>query len=147
MRDALPELGIQARIGVNTGEVVTGTEERLATGDAVNVAARLEQAAEPGEVLLGAETMRLVAEAIEAEPIEALDLKGKLEPVAAFRLVHVGEAPKRLHGAAFVGRTRELGQIVEVWERAQAELRCELVTIVAEAGVGKTRLAAEALSH
>ena len=56
MRDALPELGVQARIGVNTGEVVTGTAERLATGDAVNVAARLEQAAQPGEVLLGAET-------------------------------------------------------------------------------------------
>src|SRR6188508_2782783 len=60
MRNALPELGVQARIGVNTGEVVTGTEERLATGDAVNVAARLEQAAAPGEILLGAETMRLL---------------------------------------------------------------------------------------
>ena len=54
MRDALPELGLQGRIGVMTGEVVTGTEERLATGDAVNVAARLEQAAQPGEVLIGA---------------------------------------------------------------------------------------------
>src|SRR5205809_3084700 len=63
MRDALPELGIQARIGVNTGEVVTGTEERLATGDAVNVAARLEQAAQSGEVLLGESTLQLVREA------------------------------------------------------------------------------------
>ena len=53
MRDALPKLGVEARIGVNTGEVVTGTAERLATGDAVNVAARLEQAAQPGEILLG----------------------------------------------------------------------------------------------
>ena len=58
MRDAFPELGIQGRIGVTTGEVVTGTEERLATGDAVNVAARLEQAAEPGEILIGDETYR-----------------------------------------------------------------------------------------
>ncbi len=58
MRDALPELGVQARIGVNTGEVVTGTEERLATGDAVNVAARLEQAAQPGEILIGDEHAR-----------------------------------------------------------------------------------------
>ena len=57
MRDAFPELGIQGRIGVTTGEVVTGTEERLATGDAVNVAARLEQAARPGEILIGAETL------------------------------------------------------------------------------------------
>src|ERR1041384_3362697 len=59
MRDALPELGVQARIGVNTGEVVVGTEERLATGDAVNVAARLEQSAGAGEVILGPETARL----------------------------------------------------------------------------------------
>src|SRR5215472_10135705 len=54
MRDALPELGVEGRIGLNTGEVLTGTEERLATGDVVNVAARLEQAAEPGEILIGA---------------------------------------------------------------------------------------------
>src|SRR5579859_2430904 len=60
MREAFPELAINGRVGVNTGEVVTGTEERLATGDAVNVAARLEQAAQPGEVLIGAETLRLV---------------------------------------------------------------------------------------
>ena len=62
MRDALPELSLQGRIGVTTGEVVTGTEERLATGDAVNVAARLEQAARPGEVLLGEPTCSSCAE-------------------------------------------------------------------------------------
>ena len=64
MRDALPELGIRGRIGVNTGEVVTGTSERLATGDAVNVAARFEQAAEPGEVLIGEATYALVRGAV-----------------------------------------------------------------------------------
>ena len=80
MRDALPELGLQGRIGVMTGEVVTGTEERLATGDAVNVAARLEQAAEPGEVLIGAPTLALVRAAAEVEPVEPLALKGKAEP-------------------------------------------------------------------
>src|SRR6187200_1347839 len=64
MRDALPELGILGRIGVNTGEVVTGTAERRATGDAVNVAARLEQSAEPGEVLIGEETLRVVRAAV-----------------------------------------------------------------------------------
>ena len=81
MRDALPGArASQARIGVNTGEVVTGTEERLATGDAVNVAARLEQAAQPGEILIGAETLALVRDAVEVEPVEPLELKGKAEP-------------------------------------------------------------------
>src|SRR5215213_4717852 len=70
MRDALPELGIEGRIGVMTGEVVTGTEERLVTGDAVNVAARLEQAAEPGEVLVGQPTLALVRDAVEVEQVE-----------------------------------------------------------------------------
>src|SRR5882757_2661384 len=74
MRDALPRLGVEGRIGVNTGEVLTGTEERLATGDAVNVAARLEQAAEPGEVLIGAQTLRLVSGAVDVEPVEPLEL-------------------------------------------------------------------------
>src|SRR5438046_808650 len=69
MRDALPELDVEARISVNTGEVVTGTEERLATGDAVNVAARLEQAAQPGEVLLGASTLALVRDAVVVEEV------------------------------------------------------------------------------
>src|SRR5690242_2115892 len=76
MRDALPELGVEGRIGVNTGAVLTGTEERLATGDAVNVAARLEQAAESGEVLVGAETVRLVRDAVELGEERGLELKG-----------------------------------------------------------------------
>src|SRR3954464_15062923 len=72
---------LELRMGVNTGEVVTGTEERLATGDAVNVAARLEQAAEPGEVLLGEETVRLVKDPVHAEPPPALAAKGNAEPL------------------------------------------------------------------
>ena len=95
MRDALPELGLQGRIGVMTGEVVTGTEERLATGDAVNVAARLEQAAQPGEVLVGEPTLALVRDAADVEPIEPLELKGKSEPVPAYRLLRVRDAPER----------------------------------------------------
>src|ERR1043166_4848843 len=67
MREAFPALGIEGRIGVSTGEVVTGTEERLATGDAVNVAARLQQAAAPGEVLLADATLTLAAEAVDVE--------------------------------------------------------------------------------
>jgi class 3 adenylate cyclase len=131
MRDALPELGIAGRIGVNTGEVVTGTEERLATGDAVNVAARFEQAAASGEVLIGEATYALVRESVVAEPVEPLTLKGKSEPVPAFRLVSILEAPERSHAARFVGRAAELAQIAEGWKRAQTEARCELVTCVA----------------
>jgi class 3 adenylate cyclase/tetratricopeptide (TPR) repeat protein len=146
MRDALPELGLQGRIGVMTGEVVTGTEERLATGDAVNVAARLEQAAEPGEVLIGAPTLALAGDAAEVEPVEPLVLKGKAEPVPAYRLLRVREAPERRHEALFVGRERELAIVREAWERVQAEQRCELVTLVGDAGVGKSRLGAEVLA-
>ena len=144
MRDALPELGIGGRIGVNTGEVVTGTAERLATGDAVNVAARLEQAAEPGEVLIGETTVALVYEAVVTEPVEPLTLKGKSVPVTAHRLVSLLDAPERSHSARFVGREHELAQLAEAWDRAQAEARCELVTVVGDAGVGKSRLVAEA---
>ena len=146
MRDALPELGIEGRIGVMTGEVVTGTEERLATGDAVNVAARLEQAAEPGEVLIGQPTLALVRDAAEVEPVPALELKGKAEPVPAYRLLSVLEAPERRHEALFVGRERELAIVREAWERVRDERRCELVTVVGDAGVGKSRLAAEFLA-
>src|ERR671930_716388 len=89
MRSAFPELRVQGRIGITTGEFVTGTEERLATGDAVNVAARLEQAAQPGEVLLGEETLRLVEGAVKVEAVEPLALKGKTQPVLAYRLLSV----------------------------------------------------------
>jgi class 3 adenylate cyclase/tetratricopeptide (TPR) repeat protein len=146
MRDALPELGIRGRIGVNTGEVVTGTSERLATGDAVNVAARFEQAAEPGEVLIGEATRVFVQDAVVTEPVEPLALKGKTEPVPAYRLVSVLGAPERSHALRFVGRERELAKIVEAWNRAEAQASCELVTIVGDAGVGKSRLVAEALA-
>ena len=142
MRDALPELGVQARIGVNTGEVVTGTEERLATGDAVNVAARLEQAAQPGEILIGEETLALVRDAVETEPVEPLELKGKAEPVPAYRLVAVREAPERRHETPFVGRSRELELAAGGLAARVEERRCELVTVVGDAGVGKSRLVA-----
>src|SRR6478609_4258348 len=146
MRDALPELGIRGRIGVNTGEVVTGTQERLATGDAVNVAARFEQAAQPGEVLIGERTHALLRGVVEVEPVEPLRLKGKAKPVPALRLVSVLEAPERSHASRFVGRERELAEIAATWERTQTQTRCELVTVVGDAGVGKSRLVAEALA-
>ena len=147
MRDALPELGLQGRIGINTGEVLAGTEERLATGDAVNVAARLEQVAEPGELLIGSETLALVASAADVGEERSLELKGKGRPVAAYPLLAVREAAERSHGSRFVGRGRELQQLVDAWDRALAGQRCELVTVVGDPGVGKSRLVAEALEQ
>ena len=145
MRDALPGLGVQARIGVNTGEVVTGTEERLVTGDAVNVAARLEQAARPDEVLIGAPTLLLVRQAAVVEQVEPLKLKGKTEPVAAYRLLRVGESSEPRAAPLFVGRQRERATVSTAWQRSTAERGCELVTVVGDPGVGKSRLIAEFL--
>jgi tetratricopeptide (TPR) repeat protein len=147
MRAAFPALGVQGRIGVNTGEVVVGTAERLATGDAVNVAARLQQAADPDEILLGGATHELVRAAVDAAPVEPIELKGKAEPVAAYRLEAVNEAPERAHDVPFVGRDHEVASLLEAWERAASEERCELVTVVGDAGVGKSRLVGEALGQ
>src|SRR3954468_24875297 len=111
MRDAFPGLGCRGRIGITTGEVVTGTTERLATGDALNVAARLQQAASPDEILIGEPTFRLTREVIEVEQLSALSMKGKAQVVAAFRLLSVGEnQPFERHlDTPMVGRERELG--------------------------------------
>jgi class 3 adenylate cyclase/tetratricopeptide (TPR) repeat protein len=146
MRDALPELGVRGRIGLNTGEVVTGTEERLATGDAVNVAARLEQAAEPGEVLIGAETIRLVRDAVELGEERLLEVKGKADRVAAHPLLAVTGEVSRRFDVPIVGRVRERRALDDAWERVRSERSCHLFTVLGAAGVGKSRLAAEFLT-
>ena len=145
MRDAFPELGIAGRIGVNTGEVVTGTEERLATGDAVNVAARLEQAAQPGEVLIGAETVGLVRAAVELGEERPLELKGKAEPVLAWPLVAVTGEVERRFATPMVGRETELRRLRDAFQQAVHDRSCQLFTVLGSAGVGKSRLAAEFL--
>jgi class 3 adenylate cyclase len=143
MREALPELGVQARIGVNTGEVVTGTEERLATGDAVNVAARLEQAAQPGEVLLGEVTLRLVRDLVKVEAVDPLELKGKAEPLTAYRLRAVRDAAERRLETPMIGRETELRRLRDAFIQAMRDRSCQLFTVLGTAGVGKSRLAAE----
>jgi class 3 adenylate cyclase/tetratricopeptide (TPR) repeat protein len=143
MRAALPELGLEARIRVNTGEVVTGGFGTLVLGDAVNVAARLQQAAGPGEILVGAGTLALAGDAATVEELVPLELRGKSEPVPAFRLVAVQEPAERQHRSHFVGRESELALLREAWRSAVGDGCCEFVTIVGEAGVGKSRLAAE----
>ena len=145
MRDALPELGVQARIGINTGEVVTGTSERIATGDAVNVAARLEQAAPPGAILVGERTLALVHHAVEVEPVEPLELKGKSNPVGAYRLIGMSAQPARRHDTPMVGRRTELRRLGDAYEQAVRDHSCQLFTILGSAGVGKSRLVSDFL--
>ena len=154
IRERLPAVGadlgveLSFRTGVNTGDVVVGSGQTLATGDAVNVAARLEQAAPPGEILLGAETRRLVRDAVEVEAVEPLALKGKSEPVAAYRLLSIdpnAAAVARNLDAPLVGRERELDLLRAAFERSLDERSCHLFTLLGPAGVGKSRLVAEFL--
>jgi class 3 adenylate cyclase/tetratricopeptide (TPR) repeat protein len=151
-RELEPERGVSiaVRTGVNTGEVVAGdgSGKTLATGDAINTAARLQQAAEPDEILIGGPTYRLVRDAVTAEPVEALDLKGKADPVPAFRLLEVAvgaEAVPRRLDSPMVGRRREQDLLRLALDRAVEERACHLVTVLGPAGVGKSRLVEEFL--
>ena len=120
---------LAVRTGVNTGEVVAGDPsggQFYASGDAVNVAARLEQAAEPGEILLGEQTYRLVRDAVEVEAFEPLTLKGKSQPVRVYGLLEViqGVPPlARRFDTPFVGRKEELAQLLGRFEWSVAEAR------------------------
>ncbi len=139
-------VSLAVRTGVNTGEVVTGTEERLATGDAVNVAARLEQAAQPGEILIGEQTELLARGAIEAESVGPLALKGKAGLAHAHRLLRVIEGAPALGrrlDAPLVGRREELAQLRSAFDLAVSERQCRLVTVLGPPGIGKSRLANE----
>jgi class 3 adenylate cyclase len=139
---------LELRIGLNTGEVVAGRGETLVTGDAVNVAKRLEEAAGSGEILAGETTHRLVRDAVTADPVEPLALKGKGEPVQAFRVesVHEGqpERARRLE-SPMIGREREQRLLEQAHERAVGERACHLFTVLGAAGVGKSRLVGEFL--
>ena len=134
---------------MNTGQVVAGDAadaQRLVTGDAVNVAARLEQHAPHGEILVGEATYRLVRGAIEAEEVPPIEAKGKSEPLRAWRLLSIdpaGEATPRHLDAPLVGRERELTRLLRSYEDAVAERRCGLFTLLGPAGVGKSRLVFE----
>ncbi|HEU5287763.1 MAG TPA: adenylate/guanylate cyclase domain-containing protein [Candidatus Limnocylindria bacterium] len=162
MRDAMADLNrelgvtLAARIGVNSGEAVAGSgveRQFLVTGDAVNVAARLQQGAEPGEVVVGALTESLTRSAIEYAPRDAVAAKGKSEPLGAFRAVRPRSAvPEQARGlpqmrAQLVGRQRELRLLLDTFERVRTERRAHLFTLVGNAGIGKSRLVGEVLAR
>ena len=142
---------LTVRTGVNTGQVVAGDPtagQRLVTGDAVNVAARLEQAAGAQEVLLGDLTYRLVRDYVDVEEVEPLELKGKAERVPAYRLMGVredAERPRRLD-APMIGREQELGLLQSHLREATDAQHCRLATVVGEAGGGKSRLIDELIT-
>ncbi|MGK5110884.1 ATP-binding protein [Geodermatophilus sp. CPCC 205506] len=134
------------RMGLNTGQVIAGDPaggQTLVTGDAVNVAARFEQAAGPSEILIGPVTWTLVRDAVVAEPVAGLVLKGKDDVSQAYRLVSVtpnvlGRA--RRTDTPMVGRERERRLLDQAFERSVAESGCHLFTVLGPAGVGKSRL-------
>ncbi len=139
-------LSIAWRTGIDTGEVVagdTGSGQRFVSGDPVNVAARLEQAAAADEVLIGVETYRLVRDAVSAEPVAPVAAKGKTEPIPAYRLADVAlgaEVSARRLDAPMVGRLRQRRLLADAFEQVVEERVCHLFTILGAAGVGKSRL-------
>jgi hypothetical protein len=146
------DVTLRMRTGLNTGEVAiaTGPEgEPLTLGDAVNVAQRLETAARPGEVLVGAETARMLGPSARVEPVEGLSLKGKAEPVAAWRLISVAaggvEASARPR-TPFVGRRAELRTLEEALREVVAGRGPRAITLLGPAGIGKSRVVETALA-
>ena len=136
------------RLGLNTGEIVdegVAAGSALALGDTVNTAARLEQAATAGQILLSHATWDLVRDAVDAESVASIVAKGKAEPLAAWRLVHLrrGAPARRAHAdTRMVGRQAQLQSLHVVWAVAR-EGSTRLVTVVGAAGLGKSRLVGE----
>ena len=144
--DSVHGLGLEARIGVEAGEVVADDRDStFATGEAVNVAARLQQLAQPGEILIGPFARRLTIGAVETEEVGPVELKGFGEPLIAWRLVELLETDGRVLSVAapFIGREYELELLENTLARVIHNERAHLFTIYGEPGVGKSRLARE----
>ncbi|MBA3364988.1 MAG: AAA family ATPase, partial [Actinobacteria bacterium] len=142
--ESVGELGLEARIGVESGEVLTDElDTTYSTGEAINVAVRLQQAAAPGELLLGPTAFRLTLGHVEVEDRGPVDLKGIEEPVWAWRALGavVGPQPRGRMEAPLIGREAELELLQNTFERVRRDERAQLFTIYGEPGVGKSRLA------
>src|SRR6266571_794616 len=146
--DHVRELGLEARVGIEAGEVVVDeTDSTFATGEAVNVAARLQQAAAPGEILMGEAAHRLTVGRIEAESAGPLELRGFRNPIAAYRALAARDGqPHAKVSAPFVGRLSELDLLENTLERTIRDRRPHVFTVYGEPGVGKSRLLREFLA-
>ena len=137
------------RIGVNTGTVVVGAPiagRSMSLGDTMNVAARLEKLAQPGQILIGEDTYQLVRGEVNAEAAGTVELRGRSEPLATYRLRPARrDEGEPLADHALIGRARDLALLQVAFERAVARSSCEFVTVLGEPGVGKSRLVAEML--
>jgi class 3 adenylate cyclase/tetratricopeptide (TPR) repeat protein len=147
--DLGPDVSFALRVGINSGDVLAGQvgDGYTVIGDTVNVAARLQAAAEPGSVTVGEITHRLTRGAIEYEQLEALKLKGKSEPVPAWeavRLLVSGTGTRGTRAASpLIGREDESSLLLSMFDRVVSENRPHLVTVLGQAGVGKSRLLRE----
>jgi class 3 adenylate cyclase/tetratricopeptide (TPR) repeat protein len=139
LNDGSP-IPLAARIGITTGEVLVPGDDTPIIGDAMNTASRLQSAAEPGRVLIGEPTWRLVRDSVAAEAVEPLSAKGKAEPVPAWLVLTVHPVAARSE-TPFVGRDRHMAMLKEALSDAADAHASVLVTILAPPGVGKSRLA------
>ena len=144
--DRVRELGLEARVGIESGEVVADdVESTFATGEPVNLAARLQQEAGPNEILIGPAAARLIRDRVELEPVGPLELRGWREPVAAQRVLCAVELGAPVWGlsAPLVGRESELELLENTFARTVRDRRAHLFTIYGDPGLGKSRLARE----
>jgi class 3 adenylate cyclase/tetratricopeptide (TPR) repeat protein len=146
--DSVRDLELQARVGIEAGEVVTGAgDSTFATGEAVNLAARLQQLAEPGQILIGPAAHRLTLGRLEVEDIGPVQIRGREDPVWVWAATAAGARPAaRVPVTPLVGRDHELDLLANTFARATRDRRAHLVTVYGEPGVGKSRLANEWLA-
>ena len=157
LNEADPDLDLQVRVGINTGEAVVAVGARpeegegIVTGDVVNTAARIQSAAPVNGVAVGEQTYRATSEVFEYEPLAPVSVKGKAEPLSLWRAkatrARFGSDIQRQHATPLVGRALEKPLLIGTFERPAHQRSVQLVTIIGEPGVGKSRLAAELFAY